>query len=56
MNKEWSFWEIFVLILLLVLVSILIYNTNWDNICTSWLRFSKAYMGTCMLKGYPLFP
>lgn len=42
--------------ILIILVVVGLQYTDWDYVCTSWWRYTKTYMTTCTLKGYPLFP
>ena len=48
-----EFLKYFLLFLgILIVVYFAFTNTDWNNICNSWLRYSKAYWTTCLLKGY----
>lgn len=47
--------KIIIILILIVLVFIGIYYdkyADWNNICHSWLRFSKSNIIACLLKEY----
>ncbi len=56
-RDDYENWWIYLVILLVLLVvmSIMLENTNYEEMCTSNWRFVKPYIIICVSKGYPIF-